>query len=157
VSRYSAVRLAVLLFVLVPIVDLFILVQIAAHVGVWPVLGFVAATALLAALLARREGRRVLHDVEEARRAGGIPREGLASAALRSVARLLLVLPGLLSTVAGLALLVPAVRRLIGHAARGWLERRLADATVTYDVPSAEDDGAERPVIDLDDRGRPVR
>jgi UPF0716 protein FxsA len=152
-----AVRLAVLLFILVPIIDLLLLIEIATRIGVWPVLGFVAASALLGGVLARREGRRVLHDVEEAARAGQVPREGLASAGMRSFARLLLVLPGPLTTLAGLFLLVPAARRLLGRAAHGWLERRLADATVEYGAPSREEPGEGRPVIDLDDRGRPQR
>jgi UPF0716 protein FxsA len=155
------------LFLLAPVADLLLLFVIAQFVGGWPVLGFVLASALLGGRLAQREGRRVLSEFDEARRAGQAPREGLLSAGLLALAGVLLVVPGVVSTLAGLALLVPALRRLLGRIARGWFERHLI--VVGEPAPHADDaheravtgrrvidmDEGRRRVIDIDERGGP--
>jgi UPF0716 protein FxsA len=153
-------RLALLLLLAAPFVELYLLVVIARQVGIWPVIGFVVASALLGGRLARREGRRVLTDLEAARAAGEAPREGLLSAGLLAAAGVLLVVPGVISTLCGLALLVPATRRLLSHAARGWFEKRIgvletADPGATVDAGEALPPESGR-VIDIDDHGRPV-
>jgi UPF0716 protein FxsA len=157
-------RFLFLLVLLLPLADVYLLVVIARHIGTWPVLAFVLASAMLGGRLARSEGRRVLGDLQTARREGAQPREGLLSAGLLAVAGVLLVLPGVMSTLAGLALLMPPVRRLIGRAARGWVETRMAAFAVDpragaspgdahpHEAPSLE--GGR--VIDIDDRGRPL-
>lgn len=156
-------RLLFLLFLL-PLVDLYLLVVIGRHIGVWPVLGFVLASAFLGGRLARREGRRVIRDLQDARREGVEPREGLLSAGLLAGAGVLLVLPGVMSTLAGLALLVPAVRRLISRASHGWVEARMAafaidPRAVAYRPGQADPDEAKPReggrVIDIDEHGRP--
>ena len=158
-------RFLLLLLLLVPIVDLYLLVVIARHVGGWPVLGFVLASAILGGRLARREGHRVLGDLQAARRDGQEPREGLLAAGLLAVAGILLVVPGVMSTLAGLALLLPATRRLVGRVAHGWVEARLAALAIDPramagqarqarpDDPRPPDGGR---VIDIDERGRPL-
>jgi UPF0716 family protein affecting phage T7 exclusion len=150
------VRLSLLFLVLLaPVADLLLLFVIAQFVGGWPVLGFVVASALLGGRLAQREGRRVLREFDDARRAGQAPREGLLSAGLLALAGVLLVLPGVVSSLAGLALLVPALRRLLGRIARRWFERHLI--VVGEPGPHAGDaherEPAGRPVIDVDERG----
>lgn len=156
--------LLVLMLLAAPVVDLVLLFVIGQHIGVWPVVGFVVASALLGGRLARREGRRVVRDLEAARSAGKVPREGMLSAGLLTLAGLLLVVPGIMSTLCGLALLVPATRRLLSRKARGWFERRLG--VVASPAPSepfgqpelrdAGPDPGKRQVIDIDDQGRPV-
>ncbi len=157
-------RLLFLLALLLPLADVYLLVVIARHIGGWPVLAFVLASAILGGRLARSEGRRVLADLQTARRDGAQPREGLLSAGLLALAGVLLVLPGVMSTVAGLALLIPPVRRLIGRATRGWVETRMAAFAIDPRAAAHRADpqpGEPAPleggrVIDIDDRGRPL-
>ncbi|HKE18059.1 MAG TPA: FxsA family protein [Kofleriaceae bacterium] len=155
----------VLLLLAAPVLDLFLLIVIGRHIGVWPVVAFVVASGFLGGRLARHQGRRVVRDLEAARRAGQVPREGLLSAGLLSLAGVLLVVPGAVSTLCGLALLVPAARRLLSRWARGWFERRLgvvaAPAGDPLDSPAELRGSRPGPagsgqVIDIDDDGRPV-
>jgi UPF0716 protein FxsA len=163
VSRFPNVRLFLILLVLAaPFLDLVLLVVVAHHVGAWPVIGFVVVSALAGGRLAKREGHRVLRDLEEARSAGQVPREGLLSAALLALAGVLLVVPGLVSSLGGFALLVPAMRRFLSRKARRWFEKRVNVVTRVDPGPVAEradrlpDPAVTRRVIDIDDQGRPV-
>jgi UPF0716 protein FxsA len=156
----------VVLLLAAPVLDLFLLIVIGQHIGVWPVIAFVVASGLLGGRLARHQGQRVLRDLEAARRAGQVPREGLLSAGMLALAGVLLVVPGAVSTLCGLALLVPATRRLLSRRARGWFERRLGvvatpDRGEPLDPPaelrgSRPDPAGKGQVIDIDDDGRPV-
>jgi len=122
------VRLLLLLGI--PIVDLYLLVVVARHLGGWPVLGFVVASALVGWWLARRQTRRVMEGFRGARAGRAAPSDGLLSAGLTAVAGLLLIVPGVLSSVAGLVLLVAPVRRWISRLAHGWFERRMVGLQV---------------------------
>ncbi len=114
-----------LLILLVPLADLYLLVLAGRLLGAWPVLGFVLASAVVGGWLARREGRRVLRGFQEARDAGRAPPEGLLSAGLVAMAGLLMVLPGPVSTLGGIALLSPPVRRGLSRLAGRWFEARV--------------------------------
>jgi UPF0716 protein FxsA len=134
------------LLLLVPLVDVVLLFVAARHVGGWPVLGFVVASAVVGGWLARRSGRRIAAGVMEARRSGRPPQEGMAHAALATAAGGLLAWPGPLTTLAGLALLAPPVRKLLALAASRFVERRLAGVMTVVAPP---DDRPRRDVIDV--------
>ena len=114
-----------LVLLLVPVIDLVLLVVAGRSLGVWPVLGFVAASGIVGGALARREGRRVMRRMQEARAAGAVSAEGMVGGVLVTAAGMLMAWPGPITTVAGAALLVPPVRRGLGALARRWVERRI--------------------------------
>ena len=134
------------LLLLVPLVDVVLLFVAARYVGGWPVLGFVVASAVIGGWLARRAGGRIARGLVEARRTGQPPAEGMAHAALATAAGGLMAWPGAMTTVAGVALLAPPVRRLLAAIASRWVERRLAGVMTVMPPP---DGGPRRDVIDL--------
>lgn len=114
-----------LLFTLVPLLELGVLVQIGQRVGVGPTLLLVLATGVVGAWLARREGTRTWWTVRKRLRAGRLPAEEMLHGLLILVAGAFLVTPGVLTDGAGFALLVRPLRgRLIGRL-RGWLRRQV--------------------------------
>jgi UPF0716 protein FxsA len=115
-------RLLFLLFTAVPLLDLWLLVQLGGRVGALPTLLAVLATGLLGAVLAKREGRRVLEGYRRALAEGRAPEEGLLGGALVLAGGVLLVSPGVLTDVAGLLLLLPPTRALAARALRRRLE-----------------------------------
>ena len=108
------------LLILLPLVELYLLLRLGEQLGALPVLGLLLASAVLGLSLARTEGARVLRQVQAALARGQMPDEAMASGALVVVGGALLVLPGVLSDVLGLVLLVPPSRR--------WVARRLRRA-----------------------------
>lgn len=129
--------LLVLTFVVVPVVEIWLLVLIGGHIGFWPTVGMSLATALVGGYLAKREGRRVLRRWREAMASGRVPDEGLLGGALVLVGGVLLVTPGVLTDVLGFALLFPPTRRLVADRVRARLERRLSAASEVRSPPSS--------------------
>jgi UPF0716 protein FxsA len=119
-----------LLFTLVPLVELYLLLFMAARVGFWPTVGLVLVTGLLGAMLARREGLRVLGTWKQTLARGQMPAEGLLGAVLVLVGGVLLVTPGILTDLVGFLLLIPPTRRIIAVRVRRRLERSIRAGTV---------------------------
>jgi UPF0716 protein FxsA len=112
-----------LLFIAVPIAELALLIWLGGLIGFWPTLGLVVVTGAAGAALARASGVKVLLQIRAEVAAGRMPVGHMLDGALVLVGGLLLLTPGLLSDLAGLALLVPASRALIGRFARRKLQQ----------------------------------
>jgi UPF0716 protein FxsA len=110
-------RRLILLFILVPIGELALLIQLGRWSGLWPTLGLIVATGILGAALASREGLRAWHafqlDIQEGRVPGRPILDGLSIFAGGA----LLLTPGLATDLFGFALLARPTRR--------WLQNRV--------------------------------
>ena len=115
-----------LLFTVVPVLEVFLLVQVGAQLGPWPTVGIVVATGLVGAALARNEGARVFRDWQQAMVQGQLPQDGVLSGLLVLVGGVLLVTPGVLTDVVGLLLLLPLTRRPIAAFVRKRVEAKIA-------------------------------
>ena len=119
-----------LLFTLVPLAELWLLLRIGAWVGLLPTLALVVGTGIAGAWLARREGTRCWAAVQTELRAGRVPGEEILHAFLVLAAGLLLVTPGILTDLTGLALLLRPVRRLAVRSLRHRLEAGVRSGNV---------------------------
>jgi UPF0716 protein FxsA len=109
------------LFVVAPLVELALLVQVGRWMGVFPTVAVVALTGLVGAWLARGQGVRTLAELQSRAARGEMPGDALLDGASILVGGLLLLTPGLLSDALGFALLVPFTRR----ALQRWAMRRV--------------------------------
>ncbi len=123
-------RWLLLLMVLVPITELWLLIQIGGRLGALNTVALVVLTAVVGSALARREGLRVVRQWQQTLARGEPPQEGLTGAALITLGGLLLVVPGVLTDVAGLLLLVPPLRRWVAARLRARLERAVGVGAV---------------------------
>lgn len=112
------------LFLIVPVVELALLIQIGGWIGFWPTVGIIALTGLVGTYLARREGLAVWKRFNERLHAGGLPSRELLDGVIILVSGALLITPGVFSDIVGLIGLVPATRKLI----RNYLNRRIRGA-----------------------------
>ena len=117
-------RLA-LLFVVVPLLELVILIQLGRVVGALPTVLLVLLTGVLGAALARSQGLRTFAEAQQEMAAGRLPGRALLDALSILVGGALLLTPGLLTDLLGFALLLPPSRRTLQGRARRWLERRI--------------------------------
>jgi UPF0716 protein FxsA len=114
-----------LLFTIVPIVELAILVWIGGKTGWWVPILLVIGTGVLGAALARWQGWQVLQRIRADAAAGRVPADALLDGFLILLAGILLVTPGVLSDLFGVALLIPPVRALVKRAAAAWIKRNI--------------------------------
>jgi UPF0716 protein FxsA len=122
--RYPAfMRRFLELTVAAAVVEILVIVAVAEVIGVVNTIGLLILTSVLGGLILKAQGvaalRRVIADVHAER----VPGPGLADGALRVTAGILLAVPGFVSDIPGLALLVRPVR----DRARRWIRRRWLD------------------------------
>ena len=115
----------ILLFTVIPIVELIVLIEIGSRLGTVVTLLLLLGTALLGAALARHEGLKTLRRVQSKLADGIMPDEELLDGVLILVAGVMLLTPGLLTDVWGVFLLVPASRRVVKRWVRRFLRQRL--------------------------------
>jgi len=114
-----------LLFTVVPLLELFLLLQLGQRIGVEATVLLVLTTGVLGAVFAKLEGLRVLTTWRTALAQGRLPPDGVLSGVLVLLGGAFLVAPGVLTDVTGLLLLIPPSRRWIARLIKHRLERRL--------------------------------
>lgn len=126
-------RLA-LLFIVVPLVELALLIQVGRAVGLLPTVLLVLATGVGGAALARREGLRTLAAIQGELARGALPGASLLDGAAILFGGALLLTPGILTDLVGLSLLLPATRRWLAGRMRRWFEGQLSAGRVQWVV-----------------------
>lgn len=119
-----------LLFLVVPVVDLALLVRIGDRLGFWPTVAVVVLTAVVGSWLAKREGTAAWRRVQQALASGGMPGKEVIDGVIILVAGALLLTPGFLTDLVGLLGLIPPSRALIRRALKARLERAVREGSV---------------------------
>ena len=142
-----------LLFVLVPVLELALLIQMGRVVGLLPTVALVLLTGVLGASLARREGVRVFFRFQSEIATGRLPGQALFDGLCVLVGGAFLLTPGVLTDLVGFALLLPPSRRWIQNRLRRSLERGIQEGTVR--VVTFSGFGAGGPLGGTPDVGEP--
>ena len=103
----------VLLFIVVPIAELFLLMAVEDRIGLGTTLLAILLTAVLGASLLRRQGTATMAAIRRQTSVGRFPGKDLAHGGILLVAGGLLLTPGFITDAVGFALLVPAIREIV--------------------------------------------
>jgi UPF0716 protein FxsA len=134
-------RLA-LLFVGIPLLELFILIQVGQMVGLWPTIGLVVVTGFLGAALARAEGLKTLWRLQGELAQGRLPGGALLDGFAILVGGALLLTPGILTDVVGFSFLLPFTRKALLKRVQRSLEAQLQAGTIRVTQVSGLGGGA---------------
>lgn len=134
-----------LLFILVPIAELALLLEIGKHLGLVATLALIVSTGALGAFLARRQGLGVLAEIRSEMAAGRLPAGQLVDGALILLAGGVLMTPGILTDLFGFFCLLPPGRRRLKSYLRRRFERAVQTGTVTMSVDFGGDVSAAYP------------
>jgi UPF0716 protein FxsA len=115
----------VLLFTLVPLVELVLLLILAERIGWQYTLGIVLGTGVLGALLARWQGGQCWRRVHEELAAGRLPGDPLLDGLMILLAGVLLVTPGVLTDAVGFTLLLPPARAVLRRRLKQRIQARM--------------------------------
>ena len=116
--------LLVALFIVIPIVELWVIIEIGSLIGVWPTIALLIADALLGSLLLRHQGRGAWRRFNEALAQRRFPGREVADGLLIAIGGTLLLTPGFVTDIFGLILLVPPTRAIVRRLMRGYVGRR---------------------------------
>src|SRR3954447_14366100 len=105
--------LLVLIFIVVPIAELALLIQVGQLIGVWWTIGLLIADALLGSWLLRAQGRVAWRRFNEALAQGRVPHREVVDGVLVIFGGVLLMTPGFITDVFGLLFLIPPTRVLM--------------------------------------------
>jgi UPF0716 protein FxsA len=131
---YSVMFIRLLaLFILLPLVELALLIQIGRWIGLVWTLAIVVVTGFLGATLARRHGIRAWIAIRDELRAGRMPASAMADGLLILIGGIVLLTPGLLTDLFGFAMLLPVTRNAFKKALRSRFQRAVdqGEASVT--------------------------
>jgi UPF0716 protein FxsA len=138
--------LLVVLFIVVPIAELYVIIKVGELIGIWPTLALLLADALLGSFLLKHQGRGAWRRFNEALAQRRFPGKEVADGALIVVGGTLLLTPGFLSDIVGLILLVPPTRAIVRRVLRRYTLGRFAIVSIGGRMPGgSRDAGAPGP------------
>lgn len=115
--------LLVVAFIVVPLVELYVIIQVGESIGVLPTIALLLVDSVLGSLLMRSQGRAAWRNFLAASSSGKIPTREVLDGALVVFGGALLLTPGFVTDALGLALLLPPTRAVV---------RRLLVARVSH-------------------------
>jgi len=110
--------------------ELYILIKIGGYLGAFQTVALVVFTALFGVVIARIEGLRKLQQIKQSLSQGIVPAEEMVDGVLIFVAGILLIIPGVLTDLFALVLLIPYTRTLF----KRWLRRRFDRMVATGNI-----------------------
>jgi UPF0716 protein FxsA len=152
------VGLVLVLLALLAVIELTVLVLVAQAIGVIPAIALLVLVSLAGGWLVKRQGLGLWRRVQSTVQAGRSPAHDAVDGAVLLAAGTLLVVPGFVTDVVGLVLLVPPVRRLVGRRAvhrwrsqggpgGGW-RTSVVDVEFVGDVTPRPSTPAQRPELE---------
>lgn len=146
--------LTFLAFLLMPVLEIYVIIQVGAAIGGWQTAALLLAESALGAWIVRREGRRAWRTLRETLTRGAMPDRELADAALVLAGGVLLLTPGFVTDVFGFAFVLPFTRPLVRRLLTGYAARRVRAAERRITVQGL--DGMFGPGTDLPHMGGPT-
>lgn len=145
--------LIVAAIVVVPLVELYVIVQVGRQVGVLPTIASLIVVSMVGSALVKREGLRVYRDFTEAVRTGAEPTRQIVAGVCVLAAGVMFLAPGFLTDVLGIALLLPPTRNAIAWVFVRGARGRTTVIRATHTGPIVDTSGhiaASPDVIDVD-------
>jgi UPF0716 protein FxsA len=131
-------------FVVVPIVEIYVLIQVGQVIGAWWTIVLLILDSALGSWLIKREGGRAFRALRTALESGRMPGDELADGALILIGGTLMLSPGFVLDILGVFLILPFTRPLFRRVLAGVVTRRLTVMGTNGTRPGGGSDG---PVI----------
>ncbi len=127
-----------MLFTIVPIVELYILVNVGKEIGTINTIGIVILTGVAGASFARSQGAMVIGQIRSAVNQGEMPGRELLQGAMVLVGAVLLITPGFVTDIVGLSLLFPVTRALYTAVALKYLKKKIQPHIINGDITNRD-------------------
>ena len=111
----NAFSIFAILFLAIPIAEIYLLIEVGLVIGVFPTILLVVGTAVLGAALLRQQGLSTLTRFQNNMAAGQLPATEMLEGVLLIIGGALLMTPGFFTDTMGFLCLIPASRKVIVH------------------------------------------
>ncbi|MBU1486895.1 membrane protein FxsA [bacterium] len=123
-----------LLFIIIPILEMAVLIELGQRFGTWRTIGLIVITGIVGASLAKSQGLQVYRNLQASLYNGRMPHNHLIEGLLVLIGGAFLITPGLLTDMAGLILVLPWTRRLIRERLKRYFKARITRIQTYEDI-----------------------
>ncbi len=117
----------IVLFVLVPIVELYVLLEIGRVIGITLTIAIVIFTGIVGAYLVKNQGFNLLFSIKNQMSDGIIPTDSLIEGLLVLIGGIFLITPGLITDIVGFLLVIPQSRLFIFKYVKQWIMQKIRE------------------------------
>jgi UPF0716 protein FxsA len=110
-----------IIFIITPMIELFLLIEIGKAIGTLEVIGLTIATGIAGAALAKSQGLSILRKIQKEMAEGRIPAANLIDGLMILIGGILLLTPGVLTDAIGFLCLIPWTRVLMKRLLTRWM------------------------------------
>ncbi len=121
-----------IVFTVVPIIELYVLIEAGRQIGVFPTIGMILLTGIAGAYLARSQGFNLINRIQTDLNQGRIPAEEMMDGAMILAGGLLLLTPGFCTDLFGFCLLTPATRQFFKIWLKKWLDLKIQRGEIHF-------------------------
>ncbi|MGI6112520.1 MAG: FxsA family protein [Mahellales bacterium] len=122
----------ILLFIVVPVVELLILIKLGQYIGLGYTLLILLATGVVGIMLAKSQGIAILNNIKRDIREGIMPGANLVNGLCVLIGGILLVVPGIVTDIIGLLLILPGTRDIVRRYLIKRIRRMIETGSTTF-------------------------
>jgi len=121
-----------ILFVIVPVTELYILIEVGKRIGSLTIIGIIIFTGILGAYLVKNQGFMILKKIQNDLNDGIMPGDSLIQGAIILAGGILLLTPGFVTDILGFIFLIPVSRNVIKKYLLKWLKGKIKEGSIYY-------------------------
>jgi len=111
--------------ILVPVMELYLLIEIGKHIGVMATVGIIILTGLIGAYLVRSQGFMMLRKIRNDLHQNILPGDSLLQGVIILAGGIFLITPGFITDIAGFIFLIPVSRQIVKKYLLAWLKEKI--------------------------------
>lgn len=124
-------RITILLFILIPALEITVLLLSGKTIGIWPTFLLIVLTGIFGAFFAKKQGLNMMRKLQSQFQNGIFPNEEIVNGVCILIGGILLLLPGFITDLFGLILLIPITRSFVKPLLLRMLQRWVNGRSVT--------------------------
>jgi len=121
-----------ILFVIVPVTELYILIEVGKRIGSLTTIGIIIFTGILGAYLVKNQGFMILKKIQNDLNDGIMPGDNLIQGAIILAGGILLLTPGFVTDILGFIFLIPVSRNIVKKYLLKWLKGKIKENNIYY-------------------------
>lgn len=122
-----------ILLIVVPVVELYILIEIGQQIGAFATIGIIVLTGIIGAYLVKNQGFMVLKKIQYDLNQNILPGDSLLQGIIILAGGIFLLTPGFITDIIGFIFLIPISREIVKKYLLIWLKRKIDSGNINID------------------------